>query len=124
MSKLIAAIAATFALLLGGSVALAPASFADDSQSPGCGTDPQLPPCSPEPTCSDTDAQLPPCTTPPCEPDSQMPDCTDGQSPVAVPQTSTSCVADQTRADRLQRIADRRAETIQRLREKLRASRG
>lgn len=134
MKKLLTTLALALGLLFGG-LALAPTSYADDSQNPGCSdTDPQLPPCTPDPGCSDTDSQLPPCSTPPCAEDSQT-SCPDTQRAPVVASSST-CAADQTvndyraqvaaltaKADRLQRVVNRRAATIQRLRAKIRALR-
>ena len=129
MKKLLTTIALALGLLFGGTVALAAPAVAEDCQ---IGS-PCTPP-SPEPQ---------PCPVGGCvpEPCPQIGACVGGGSAVyntadvvELEQTAndyraqivalTAQVERQTaRADRLQRVADRRAETISRLRAKIRALR-
>lgn len=123
MKKLLTALALTLGLLLGG-LSLAPAATAADGCSFGV--------CTPDP-CMFGQGDCPP----PAEP------CMFGQGDCVTDLLNRLSVAEQTaneyrvqvaslqvqvaqqtaRADRLQRVADRRAATIQRLRAKIRALR-
>lgn len=109
MNKLIAAVVATIALLFGGFATMAPAASADPAIS-----------------CEDGVTEVD-CAAPECEGAVTYVDC-GGEAP-----TSTPCMADQIAADyrtqlaaanakvdRLERVADRRAALIERLRAKIR----
>lgn len=128
MTRTLATIVATIALLLGAPVALAaPASAADcDTLPAGC-----IPP--PEP-CEDTRAGMCVPEEPACE-DTRAGMCQSEPVTCAVDQTASDYRAqavalagdlatEKARASRLERVADKRAATIKRLRAQLRAARG
>jgi hypothetical protein len=109
MNKLIAAVVATIALLFGGAVTLAPAASADPAIS-----------------CEDGVTEVD-CQAPECDGAVTYVDC-GGEPP-----TSTPCATDQiatdyrtqlaaanAKVDRLERVAERRAALIERLRAKIR----
>ena len=127
MNKIIATIIATIALLFGGAVAVAvPASAVDcDSLPAGC-----IPPAEP---CDDTRAGMCLPEEPVCE-DTRAGMCMSEPVTCAVDQTASDyraqavrlaadLAAEKARASRLERVADKRATTIQRLRAKIRALR-
>ena len=120
--KLIASILATLALLFGGTVALAPAATADGINT--CGGLTGIP-CDPEPCGGITGNPCPepstncglnagPCST------SGLGTTTCAAAEPAAASVSPALVR---KVDRLQRIADKRAATIKRLRAQLRAQR-
>lgn len=124
--KLIATIVATLALLFGGTVALAPAASADKN---GC--DPtgvcEPVPCKPsacgEPggSCSESgscNAQPPTVEPATCVPDSGV-----AEYRALVATQAAWIEREKARADRFERVANRRAATIRRLRHRLAAAR-
>lgn len=127
--KLIATIVATFALLLGG-VAVAPAAVATDC--PGGGTCP--PPLPPEEECvTPPPGQGPLCPepTPPgggastttCAVTSPGFEQAAADDRAQVVELGAQVTQQTARANRAERLADRRAATIKRLRAKIRALR-
>lgn len=119
---------ATIALLLGGAVAFAaPVAAADPPpvgcQPPSCGEVPQPEECQP-PTCAPP-APDSPCQPPTCSP-AQPPAPAVTGAPCAEPTANdyrAQIVALEVKVAKVQRVADRRAATIQRLRAKIRALR-